>query len=671
MLIRGVVLFVLVFISRAALADPVTSAVASPNQNTVEILGRLPSIEKIAISPDGLQLAMIRTKENQRLLVFVSLKDGKVSSTHGVGENKIRYFEWADNNNLLMVLKKFGYIKYFGGGPAEDLYAVASMNVEKQRIVNPLDIFPEADSRQHGLTASNQIIANPVVRTVNGDKMIFVPGLTAGNESLNASGFMFLMPSMLKFKAGINVTSLVGRSKESNIQWIVDDQGKQIAESIYDDDTQTWTLRMLINGWWKEVMSESFSIERPEVVGLTPDGTALLVDYYDKKTGDFTWMSVSLKDATVVRPLQDMAKYNHAFTSTYSPRVLGAYRAKDNSLEFFEPRLQEAWSVINTQFEGEYVEYITATEDLKKIVLKVEGVRDGYAYWLFDKDKFKFTQLGAVYSGYKKLAEVKKITYEARDNYKLDAYLTLPDREKKNLPVIVMPHGGPAWHDDGHFDEWAQLFASQGYLVVQPNFRGSNLSTELLHAGYGEWGRKMQTDIEDVLQPIIKEGLADRKRVCIVGGSFGGYSALAGAAFGTSGTYRCAISFAGISNLGEFRNYLMMSRNRRNSVETRHFDRFVGASSQDDRVLSERSPINSVNNIGIPVLLIHGTNDSVVPIKQSELMYDAMKKANANVEFIKLEKDDHHLSNSVTRYQALKAMVDFLKKYNPPEEQAH
>jgi dipeptidyl aminopeptidase/acylaminoacyl peptidase len=157
--------------------------------------------------------------------------------------------------------------------------------------------------------------------------------------------------------------------------------------------------------------------------------------------------------------------------------------------------------------------------------------------------------LGDIYEGVTKPFEVRRITYAAGDGLKIPAYLTLPrGKPAKNLPLVVLPHGGPAGRDTADFSWRPQALADQGYAVLQPNFRGSTISWGFMSKGFGEWGRKMQTDLSDGVRYLAKEGIVDPARVCIVGASYGGYAALASPAL-DPGVYRCAVAVAGIGDV--------------------------------------------------------------------------------------------------------------------------
>jgi len=312
------------------------------------------------------------------------------------------------------------------------------------------------------------------------------------------------------------------------------------------------------------------------------------------------------------------------------------------------------------------VRYISSSADHSKILVLVQGPKHGYRYELVDLDKSAAVPIGKVYAGIDNPLEVRRLTYAAADGLEIPAYLTVPrGRPAKGLALIVLPHGGPAARDTAEFDWWSQALADQGYAVLQPNYRGSTVTEHLLEAGFGQWGRKMQTDLSDGVRYLVKEGIADPAKVCIVGGSYGGYAALAGVTLDPS-VYRCAISVAGLSDLGK-----MLAWKSRGGIDARgiarYWDRFWGVSGGLDPALDQISPIKHVDAVKVPVLLIHGRDDTVVPFEQSQIMFDALKSAKKDVELVALKKEDHWLSRSETRLQMLQTTIDFLRAHNPPD----
>jgi dipeptidyl aminopeptidase/acylaminoacyl peptidase len=226
-------------------------------------------------------------------------------------------------------------------------------------------------------------------------------------------------------------------------------------------------------------------------------------------------------------------------------------------------------------------------------------------------------------------------------------------------PLIVIPHGGPEAYDAVGFDWLAQYFASRGYLVLQPNFRGSyGFGRAHREAGHGEWGGKMQDDITDGVNLLIKKQWADPNRVCIIGGSYGGYAALAGGAF-TPDLYKCVAAIAPVTDL----NWMLTLEKRQSGGDSavyEYWKKLIGDKSKDKAKIEAISPSNAAANFKAPVLLIHGFDDTVVPIGQSIRMENELKKAGKQVTFIKQKSGDHWLSTSETRLQTLRELDRFV-----------
>lgn len=227
-----------------------------------------------------------------------------------------------------------------------------------------------------------------------------------------------------------------------------------------------------------------------------------------------------------------------------------------------------------------------------------------------------------------------------------------------------MPHGGPASYDQVQFDWMAQYFANRGYLVLQPNFRGSEgFGWNHLRQGRKQWGGLMQDDVTDGVKALIDGGYADPDKICIVGASYGGFSALSGGAT-TPDLYRCVAAIAPVTDLPRFLEYNKeeYGKNGRGYV---YWTRNIGDPKTDKQKLKQTSPVNQAESFNAPVLLIHGKDDTVVHIRQSEVMRKALKKAGKDVEFIKLKGEDHWLSTSETRLDTLRALDAFISEHNP------
>ena len=260
------------------------------------------------------------------------------------------------------------------------------------------------------------------------------------------------------------------------------------------------------------------------------------------------------------------------------------------------------------------------------------------------------------------LGQTSWITYKARDGLEIPAYLTLPPGLAAGAkpPLIVLPHGGPTARDHFDFDYIAQFLATRGYAVLQPQFRGSwGFGAAFENAGAGEWGGKMQTDLLDGIAAVADK--ADAGKVCVVGASFGGYAALAGATMHPE-AYKCAASIAGVADLGLLLEQLWRTSGD-DSAGIGELRAMLGAA--DKGKLNATSPALLVSKATAPILLIHGDQDTIVAPQQSQVMANALKAAGKPVEYVVLAGENHYMTRSATRTQMLQALETFLAKQLP------
>jgi dienelactone hydrolase len=616
----------------------------------LEVYGHLPTLEDLALSPDGTKLAFVNTRGDERNIYIKPMAENKALGGAHVGDAKLRSIEWMDNDNLLFEVSSTSLPPFGFTGLEHEWHQLSTFNVPKKKLA----FMSFAVTGERTL---NVISGSPMVRDVGGATTLFVPGLYVTDRTL---------PALFKYDVAGGYIRLIAKSGFPRTEWLIDESGAIAGEFIYYDEQRRWDLKLGGTGSMRSVASGVAPIDVPSIVGFSAAGDSILLQFVEN--GEPLWKPLFLKDGSWGAPLAKGQAFRRPIVDRKSGRIIGGVQGIDDShYIFFDNELQAHWDAVLRAYPNERVELLSHSDDYTRLLVRVFGAKDGYIYSLFDWYSHKAVTLGRVYEGLESVATVRHIAYQAADGLEIPAYLTLPrGRPEANLPMVVLPHGGPAVADSDHFDWWAQALANEGYAVLQPNYRGSTVSDRFMAAGFGEWGRKMQTDLSDGVRYLARQGTIDPKRVCIVGGSYGGYAALAGVTL-DPGVYRCAVSVAGLSDLKRMLHWIDADNGRRDNLAQRYWDRFMGASGPSDPTLRAISPIEHIDAVTAPVLLIHGRDDTVVPFEQSEVMADALKHAGKSVEFVTLKHEDHWLSRSATRFQMLQATVAFLKANNPPD----
>jgi dipeptidyl aminopeptidase/acylaminoacyl peptidase len=622
------------------------AAAAAP----LEAYGQLPSLDQFTISPDGKNIAYVTNVNGKRTVLINSIAQGQVIGGIDVNDQKLRDLTWADNDNLLLTMS-VTHVALGGGGPRSEYFMTQTYRLS-DKIQKAL--------LKHGNLQMNVVLDYPRIGVSRGQSTIYVPGITFKSDQGQVS--LFAIDPV----TGQADVVEVGNSLVND--WIIDGDGAVVGRTLYDSEKKIWSLQITQRVGYATVFSIEAPIETPIVQGITKDGSHLLLAI--KENDGWTERMFNMVTGKWETPLAGADPYGAPIIDPATRRLIGMGLIGDRHESiFFEKADQDAWNAVARAFPDEDVRLSSWSNDRKTIVVHVDGKRDGNGFFLIDLNTHQASFLGSAYAGIEAAdrAEVKFVTYTAADGMKIPAYLTLPNgKAPKGLPLVVLPHGGPAARDEPGFYWLAQALASRGYAVLQPEFRGSDgFGWSFMAAGFGEWGRKMQTDLSDGVRYLAGQGIIDAKRVCIVGGSYGGYAALAGAAL-DRGVYRCAVADAPVSDPASMMKWIRDRQWDDDTISQRYWQRFMGAKDYNDPKLSEVSPLAHAADVGIPILIIHGKDDTVVPISQSEAMEDALKKAGKPVTFIRLEGEDHWLSKAETRLQMLQATVQFLEANNPP-----
>lgn len=618
----------------------------------LEVYGRLPHLENLALSPDGAQVAFVKTVGDERIIMVFAL--GAMAPGRGlkVGDQKLRSVRWADDHRLLITTSTttvpWGFV-----GDANEWFQLQVFDVRTGKIFQ----VPVPDAFSSNEEILNVIADDPAVRRIDGHTVLLVRGYTVHSG---------LIPVLIRVDLENQRTRVLKSEHEGSMGWVVDATGEPAVEETWNEKQRRWTIFLRREGKMQRLAGEEQAIEFPRVVGWGPSEDSVMLVVMDNDRP--VWKLMSRTDGSISPPLTALDDIEQRIEQPLTDRLIGGIRTHDSvEYVFFDPEIQNYWNSVLRVFPDEYVQLESATPDYRKVIVKVEGAKHGYGFVLVDLEAHKAIGLGPVYEGLTQPLPTRRLTYAAADGLQIPAYLTLPrDRPAKKLPLIVLPHGGPEAHDTAEFDWWAQALAEQGYAVLRPNFRGSDLGWKFMSAGFGEWGKKMQTDLSDGVRYLAKEGIVDPARVCIVGGSYGGYAALAGVTL-DPGVYRCAVSVAGIADLRRMLEWENERRGTKDNLAQRYWDRYMGLTGPKDPAADAISPIKHVNAVTVPVLLIHGKDDTVVDFEQSRVMYEALREKNKDVQLVVLKHEDHWLSRSATRLQMLESSVAFLRAHNPPD----
>lgn len=626
------------------------NAFAAPS---ISDYGALPTTQLVAISPNGNTIAFRRVSNGQDVLMVNSISEKKMLFMVDVSRIQPETIQFFSNDKILLVASQFTRVSPFIGKFDLSTAYVLDLTTNKIRqLLVPGELILAGQTglgRVVGLSADGRYAYMPAWSDVD-------------NQFPNSEYSLYKVD--LTKKAITPATRGGQRVKD----FFVDKDGETIAIEEFDERNGEHKIRTKLNGGkWKEIFNEKTTIRNKSFVGLTPDYLSLVFVETDEKSGADQYSLMKMTDGAITNSFmsREDAEIEAAFVDLH--RVVQGVRFSgfSPSYKFFDAALDQRMKDLIAQFPEHSVYLSDWSPDFKNIVINVQG--SGYAddYFLSATNQAPlFLTSGRPQIQPADINPLGKLNVTARDSTKIPTLITIPRAkatEIKSLPAVIYPHGGPAAHDEIGFDYFAQALASQGYLVIQPQFRGSSgFGAKFRKAGLGEWGKKMQDDITDTVNFFIKKGYIDASKVCIVGASYGGYAALAGGAF-TPDLYKCVVSINGIGDLNEMLDY-DRNNSQENSEKTAYWERQLANQNGDivKEELEKTSPEKSAQQFKAKVLLISSENDKIVSPEQSKNMYKALVKQNKSVEKIELEGDDHHLQNGPTRTRAVEEVVKFV-----------
>jgi dipeptidyl aminopeptidase/acylaminoacyl peptidase len=616
------------------------ASVATAAPRPVADFATLPSLQSPVLSPKGDKIAARIAVNGVQMLAIVNLFDAAAKpALVALGENDLNSWTWINDDWLTLSV---GTLASFEGGPIY-VTRVASISADGKTL-HPID-FSGAGQQARVIWTANDGTPRAIV---------------SQQHSVYLGEAFWPDAVMYDMSTGKRTQMLTG-GRDGVMRWIADPTGAVRLGVGADEDTTRLLYRPGSSGIFRVVDTadarKNEDMILPILLGsgtaavavASPDGYDALYDF------DLAGLRTTSKLYGV-----DGYDIDGIETDGVTGKPLVVHYTTDREHHhWLDADLAKVQADLD-KATGSNARIISLNRDHTRMIVHVAPPGQPGVYYFYDAGQGgAMSRIGYANSQIRSetLSPVKMVHYKAKDGTAIEAVLTLPKgREAKNLPLILMPHGGPRARDSLDYDWWAQFLADRGYAVIQPNYRGSSgYGSKHADAGEGQWGLLMQDDLNDAVDFLEKDGTADPQRVCIVGGSYGGYAAMRGAERDGQ-RYRCAVSYAGVSDMAA------MVRYDRGFLNGERTARYFKRQAPD---LSGVSPVNDAKSFSTPILLMHGKKDLRVPVAQSRRMASALRAAGKPVDYIEQPEGDHFFSRQADRQQFLETLEAFLAKHNP------
>ena len=642
-----VVLFLFSLVSACALSDENTAepaeTVSPPLPYTV--FSALPAYRTPALSPKGDKIAFVKNvnePDELSVLATFDLTTGKIHYLlHSDNEKvKINWYRWVNDERIVVSAR---YESRRGNTRVYDTRLLAmNFDAQGEKPKHLLD-WRRLKRRAADPNRVPQFQDNVIDWLPDDPEHILM--------AIDVE--VFALPSVFKVNVYTGSTTRLERGKRSIRDWVVDRQHNVRVGITLDYDSGERHVLLKEDDSWRTLFSYNAMSEKGEMplgFGLDPN-----ILYYRGYKGDYKALFTLNLETNEHTEIFSDEGYDVNGSLIYSPATQDAIGIRYDGRHYWDER----YVALQKGLDEALVDYtntlVSFSRDEKKYIVYSDSDTMPGAYFIGDRDKgsldFLFQQYPQIEEGM--LTEHNLVTYTARDDMEIEAYLTLPKGDGP-FPTIIHPHGGPGARDFCGFDYWTSYFTNKGYAVLRPNFRGSQgYGFDFAQSQMKSWGLSMQDDITDAANWMVEQGYATKDNMCIVGASYGGYAALM-AAVKTPELFQCAVSFAGVSSL---KHIVIHARSFVNSdlVKDQIGDDF------DD--LESRSPYYNAEGIKTPILLVHGEEDRIVRPLQSRYMADELEDLDKTFKYVELESGDHYLSIQGNRHRFFAEMDAFLDKY--------
>ncbi len=654
----------MVFAACAVTASAPSSAANPPDD--AEAFGAMETIYNIAMSADGKKLVYVGGGTGaSSIAVVIDLETNAITQTTRADGKPINIgsCDWSAADRLVCWLHGMERVQ----GALYPIVRTVAMDIDGK---NQVSLGQKDTVEQQG----KRLWDGRVIDWMNGvdGKVLmersYLSESTTGR--LTGRSLRGLGVDLMDTRTG-TATSVV-RPGEDVDGYVSDGRGhvriittSVVKESGYQTGVETHSYRLTDSVEWRKL--GTFTMDRSgggRGTGITPlavdprDNAAYVLDMLEGRRALYKiTLDESLKRELVFK--SDQVDVDGVMEIGRNGRVIGAEYVTDKRyVHYFDPEYSKLHDMLSRALpKSPLIDFVSASADEQFLVVHASGDTDPGHWYLYDRTK---KTLGLISPSRpalkgKTLSPVKAISYAAADGTQIPAYLTLPPgvTEAKNLPAIVMPHGGPGARDEWGFDWLSQFFAQRGFVVLQPNYRGSE--------GYGtEWFanngfRGWKTSIGDVCDAgrwLVSQGMADGSKLAVVGWSYGGYAALQANVLDPD-LFKAAVAVAPVTDLE-----LLKTQGTLNYSNAFLQSDFIGSGPH----VKEGSPAQNAQAFKVPVLMFHGNMDRNVDIAHSRLMDKQLRKAGKSSELIVYEDLEHSLRDSTVRADLLRKSDAFLRK---------
>ncbi len=641
---------VVIFVAASSLFGALSSATyAAP---PAKAFGELPVSLDADLSPDGKRIGVISNQGGNYFVYTSVIDDLTVKPTVlALGEDiRPEYIRWINNDRFVVSVAK---LESYRDTPfmIGYLYTQDVSGDEKGRLViKPRNMFRQFNNR--------------VVDWLEDDSDHIL--MAYSEEEFNP------YPDVYKVKVENGRDRRIKSGVNGINRWVTDDNGV-LRIGIGETDSGKDRMRIfdpLTEKWETDYEYPGLEADTP-IFGILSDGRELIVGRYNGR--DTLGLYIyDLVEKKVTRELFHNDDYDASgvVVSTDGETVIGAKYIADE----VETELLGEYSTLIDELRAKYPDYsvrfVDQTDDYRTLIVRMSTAYEPGGLFMYSSGDENVRLVGRQYNGLEAadMGSVVAASYTARDGQKIPAYITMPvtvttQAQFKNLPFIILPHGGPYGRDAKRFDYFAQFFASRGYGVMQMNFRGSDgYGKSFEEAGRNNW-IVMQEDVEDATKYLFKKGYADPDRTCIAGWSYGGYAALMGAAKDVENRYSCVIAMAALTDIADAKRDLAKYRGGKNAAKT-----FFGEAMDDKETRKANSPTQRADDIKVPVFLAHGDSDINVHFDQYKKMKKALEKAGVDGTYMEFDDEDHYLSRQENREAFFEGLDKFLIKVNGESE---